>query len=132
HHFHRLAQRIGHTCARGGSVCRATRQPRHACRRRSGVDTRPMNTLTAISPADTAADASMVALEWLLRAHRARVYDVAHESTLADAPWLAASLDRRVLLKREDEQPVFSFKLRGAYNRMVKLDPAERARGVVT
>ncbi len=91
-----------------------------------------MNTLTAISPADTAADASMVAHEWLLRAHRARVYDVAHESTLADAPLLAARLDRRVLLKREDEQPVFSFKLRGAYNRMVKLDPAERARGVVT
>src|SRR5699024_11914293 len=66
-----------------------------------------------------------------VRAAGARGCAVARESTLVDAPLLAARLDRRVLLKREDEQPVFSFKLRGAYNRMVKLDPAERARGVV-
>ncbi|MEO8810126.1 MAG: threonine ammonia-lyase, biosynthetic [Rhodanobacter sp.] len=67
----------------------------------------------------------------LARIRAARVYEVAHESALDVAPLLSARLDQRVLLKREDRQPVFSFKLRGAYNRMVQLDPAQRARGVV-
>ena len=61
-----------------------------------------------------------------------RVYDVAHETPLDRAPRLSARLARPVLLKREDMQPVFSFKLRGAYNRMAHLDEAERRRGVVT
>ena len=51
----------------------------------------------------------------------ARVYDVAIESALDDAPRLSARLGNRVLLKREDTQPVFSFKLRGAYNKMAHL-----------
>ncbi|MDO1529258.1 threonine ammonia-lyase, biosynthetic [Fulvimonas sp. R45] len=69
--------------------------------------------------------------ELLRRARAARVYDVARESALEDAPLLSARLGARVLLKREDQQPVFSFKLRGAYNRMVQLGAAQRARGVV-
>ena len=62
----------------------------------------------------------------------ARVYDVAEESRLVTAPLLSARLGNHVLLKREDEQQVFSFKLRGAYNRMSKLTPEQRAKGVVT
>lgn len=63
---------------------------------------------------------------------RARVYDVAERTPLELAPCLSAALGNRVLLKREDLQPVFSFKLRGAYNKMAGLSAAERARGVVT
>ncbi|HEX5864528.1 MAG TPA: threonine ammonia-lyase, biosynthetic, partial [Casimicrobiaceae bacterium] len=61
----------------------------------------------------------------------ARVYDVAIESALEIAPTLSLRLRNRVLLKREDQQPVFSFKLRGAYNKMAHLSAAQRARGVV-
>ena len=61
----------------------------------------------------------------------ARVYDVAIESPLDPMPRISARLARPVLLKREDLQPVFSFKLRGAYNKMSGLDPEQRARGVV-
>ena len=71
------------------------------------------------------------AADVLARAQLARVYDVAHETALEQAPLLSTRLGRQVLLKREDQQPVFSFKLRGAYNRMVQLDAAERARGVI-
>jgi len=79
-----------------------------------------------------AADDDAVAADDLLAQIRAaRVYDVAHESALESAPLLSARLGQPVLLKREDQQAVFSFKLRGAYNRMVQLDPAQRARGVI-
>src|SRR5262245_52455364 len=60
-----------------------------------------------------------------------RVYDVARETPLDPAPRLSARLGNEVLLKREDLQPVFSFKLRGAYNRIAHLTAAERARGVI-
>jgi threonine dehydratase len=59
------------------------------------------------------------------------VYDVAIESPLDPAPNLSRRLNNQVLLKREDLQPVFSFKLRGAYNKMVGLTPAELERGVI-
>ena len=62
---------------------------------------------------------------------KARVYDVAIESPLELAPGLSARLDNRVLLKREDLQPVFSFKLRGAYNKIAGLSDAEAAQGVI-
>lgn len=65
------------------------------------------------------------------RAHAARVYDVASVSALQEAPILSGRLGARVLLKREDLQPVFSFKVRGAYNRMAQLDAAQRAQGVI-
>ena len=68
---------------------------------------------------------------YLERILRARVYDVAIESPLEPAPRLSARLDNRVLLKREDLQPVFSFKLRGAHNKLAQLSAAERSRGVI-
>jgi threonine dehydratase len=61
-----------------------------------------------------------------------RVYDVARETPLDAAPRLSQRLGSAVLLKREDLQPVFSFKLRGAYNRIAQLSDTERARGVIT
>src|SRR4051794_4038046 len=60
-----------------------------------------------------------------------RVYEVARETPLEIAPRLSRRLDNDVLLKREDLQPIFSFKLRGAYNRIVRLTAEERARGVI-
>ena len=61
-----------------------------------------------------------------------RVYDVAQESPLQAAPLLSERLGRDVWLKREDVQQVFSFKLRGAYNKMAGLTAEQQARGVVT
>ena len=68
----------------------------------------------------------------LRRILTSRVYDVARETPLDLAPRLSARLGNRVHFKREDLQPVFSFKLRGAYNRITHLSPDERARGVIT
>ncbi|MBB3103408.1 threonine ammonia-lyase, biosynthetic [Azomonas macrocytogenes] len=61
-----------------------------------------------------------------------RVYDVAVETPLQPARQLSERLGNRILLKREDLQPVFSFKVRGAYNKMAQLSPEELARGVIT
>jgi threonine dehydratase len=61
-----------------------------------------------------------------------RVYDVARETALDPAGRLSRRLGNTILLKREDQQPVFSFKLRGAYNRMAHLTEDERSRGVIT
>ncbi len=61
-----------------------------------------------------------------------RVYDVARETPLDGAPRLSRRLGENVFFKREDLQPVFSFKLRGAHNRIAHLSPEERARGVIT
>ncbi|MBF7144195.1 MULTISPECIES: threonine ammonia-lyase, biosynthetic [Pseudomonas] len=61
-----------------------------------------------------------------------RVYDVAVETPLQPANQLSRRLQNQVLLKREDLQPVFSFKIRGAYNKLSHLTDAERSRGVVT
>lgn len=61
----------------------------------------------------------------------ARVYDVARETPLDEAKRLSLRIGNKVLLKREDTQPVFSFKLRGAFNKMVHLSAEERARGVI-
>ncbi len=60
-----------------------------------------------------------------------RVYDVVQETALDPAAKLSRMLGNRVLLKREDLQPVFSFKLRGAYNRMAELSESERRNGVI-
>ncbi len=68
-------------------------------------------------------------LERILKA--ARVYEVAIESPLQAAPVLSRRLGNTVLLKREDLQPVFSFKLRGAYNKMASLTPKQLALGVI-
>ena len=61
-----------------------------------------------------------------------RVYDVAVETPLQAARQLSERLGNKVLLKREDLQPVFSFKIRGAYNKLTQLTAQERACGVVT
>ncbi len=68
---------------------------------------------------------------YVKRILNARVYDVARETPLDPAPQLSRRVGNRVLLKREDLQPVFSFKLRGAYNKMVNLSDEARAKGVV-
>jgi threonine dehydratase len=70
-------------------------------------------------------------IDYLQKILTAKVYDVAIESPLDLAPTLSRRIGNRVLLKREDQQPVFSFKLRGAYNKMAHLSAADRARGVV-
>lgn len=61
-----------------------------------------------------------------------RVYDVAVETPLQPARQLSKRLGNQILLKREDLQPVYSFKIRGAYNKLAQLSPEELARGVVT
>jgi threonine dehydratase len=73
----------------------------------------------------------MESSDYLQRVLTARVYDVASETDLVPARNLGRRLHNRVLLKREDQQPVFSFKLRGAYNKMVRLSPEQLARGVI-
>jgi len=72
-----------------------------------------------------------MAIDYLQRILTAKVYDVAVETPLDLAPTLSRRLGNRVLLKREDQQSVFSFKLRGAYNKMAHLTVAQRARGVI-
>lgn len=70
-------------------------------------------------------------LKYIEKILRARVYDVAIETPLDFAAALTGRLGNTVLLKREDLQPVFSFKLRGAYNKMSLLDDAAKAKGVI-
>ncbi|WP_457282592.1 threonine ammonia-lyase, biosynthetic [Polaromonas sp. P5_D5] len=81
----------------------------------SGKTSRP-----ALKPAD-----------YLKKILTARVYDVAVESNLEPAKNLSLRLKNTVLLKREDQQPVFSFKLRGAYNKMAHLSPEQLKKGVI-
>jgi threonine dehydratase len=69
--------------------------------------------------------------DYLERILNARVYDVAVETPLELAENLSARINNRIYLKREDMQPVFSFKLRGAYNKMANLPPQALKRGVI-
>jgi threonine dehydratase len=69
--------------------------------------------------------------DYLTKILTARVYDVAVESALEPARSLSRRLHNKVLLKREDQQPVFSFKLRGAYNKMAHLSAEQLQRGVI-
>eukprot|EP01013_Petalomonas_cantuscygni_P043071 TRINITY_DN785_c0_g1_i2.p1 TRINITY_DN785_c0_g1~~TRINITY_DN785_c0_g1_i2.p1 ORF type:complete len:418 (-),score=59.13 TRINITY_DN785_c0_g1_i2:421-1674(-) len=68
---------------------------------------------------------------YILEVLRAPVYDVAIESPLEFQPVMSERFGVKIFVKREDKQRVFSFKLRGSYNRMVHLSPSERARGVI-
>jgi len=72
-----------------------------------------------------------MAIDYLQKILTAKVYDVAVETPLEIAPTLSKRLGNRVWLKREDQQSVFSFKIRGAYNKMAHLSAAERTRGVI-
>lgn len=85
-------------------------------------DPQPLRLLSIMNTADKSL------IERILTA---RVYDVAKETPLDFAKNLSQRLQNRIFLKREDLQPVFSFKLRGAFNRMFQLTAEERARGVV-
>jgi threonine dehydratase len=69
--------------------------------------------------------------DYLKKILTARVYDVAVETPLEYAPTLSQRMDNHIYLKREDMQSVFSFKLRGAYNKMAHLTPAQLKRGVI-
>ena len=69
--------------------------------------------------------------EYVERILRARVYEVARETPLDPAPLLSRRLGNEVLIKREDLQPVFSFKARGAYNKVASLSVEERERGLI-
>ena len=69
--------------------------------------------------------------DYLERILNAQVYDVAVETPLDAAPNLSRRIGNTVLFKREDMQPVFSFKLRGAYNKIAQLSDEARARGVI-
>ena len=84
-----------------------------------GLQARPMKP-KSLTPAD-----------YLKKILTARVYDVAVETPLEPAKQLSRRMHNKVLLKREDQQPVRSFKLRGAYNKMVQLGADELARGVI-
>jgi threonine dehydratase len=94
-------------------------------------DAQPARPCATAEAADVPAACRDPLAGYLGRILRAPVYDVAIESPLEPARRLSARLGGEVLLKREDLQPVFSFKLRGAYNRIARLSEAEAARGVV-
>ncbi len=83
------------------------------------------------TPTKPSRAASLSPADYLKKILTARVYDVAVESPLEPARNLSARLGHTVLLKREDQQPVFSFKLRGAYNKMAHLTPAQLKKGVI-
>ncbi|MBQ0131525.1 MAG: threonine ammonia-lyase, biosynthetic, partial [Comamonas sp.] len=74
---------------------------------------------------------TLTPFDYLTKILNARVYDVAIESDLEPAKNLSRRLHNKVLLKREDQQPVFSCKLRGAYNKMAHLTPEQLAKGVI-
>ncbi|GER40078.1 L-threonine dehydratase biosynthetic IlvA [Striga asiatica] len=78
-----------------------------------------------------AADGSLNAMEYLTNILVSKVYDVAYESPLQLAAKLSGRCGVNIWLKREDLQPVFSFKLRGAYNMMAKLPKEQLERGVI-
>ena len=73
----------------------------------------------------------MVSKELITKIESAKVYDVAIESALDFAQILSARFSNRIFLKREDQQSVFSFKLRGAYNKIANLSEADRKGGVI-
>jgi len=79
-----------------------------------------------------AVDTTLSQQDYLKKILNARVYDVARETELEFAPNLSARLRNRIYLKREDNQPVFSFKVRGAYNKMAHLSAAQLQCGVIT
>ena len=69
--------------------------------------------------------------QYAAKIEHANVYDVAKESPLELAPTLSERLHNHVFLKREDLQPVFSFKLRGAYNKIINLSEKDRGQGII-
>ncbi|MYN02767.1 threonine ammonia-lyase, biosynthetic [Pseudoduganella sp. DS3] len=70
-------------------------------------------------------------IDYLKKILTSRVYDVAHETPLELAPILSQRIGNQIYFKREDMQDVFSFKVRGAYNKMANLSDAQLKRGVI-
>src|SRR3954469_21256847 len=70
-------------------------------------------------------------IDYLKKILTARVYDVASETPLELAPILSQRFENRIYFKREDVQDVFSFKIRGAYNKMANLGQSQLKRGVI-
>ncbi len=70
--------------------------------------------------------------DYVKKALLSRVYDVAHETPVHPMPHLSKKFENAIYLKREDMQPIFCFKIRGAYNKIAQLSAAEHARGIVT
>ena len=91
----------------------------------------PSHTPSAVLNPTTRGSKGLKPADYLKKILTARVYDVAVESALEPAKNLSQRLKNTVLLKREDQQPVFSFKLRGAYNKMVHLSAAQLKKGVI-
>ena len=81
--------------------------------------------MTQRTPKPHPAPKTLSPSDYLIKILNAKVYDVARETALETASTLSARLGHTVLLKREDQQPVFSFKLRGAYNKMAHLSAAQ-------
>ncbi len=86
---------------------------------------------TQKSPAASVKPAALSPADYLIKILNAKVYDVANESGLETAANLSQRIHNTVLLKREDQQPVRSFKLRGAYNKMAQLSAAQLKKGVI-
>ncbi|WP_179591404.1 threonine ammonia-lyase, biosynthetic [Ectopseudomonas mendocina] len=93
-------------------------------RRSAGVD-------SAVPQSPNASEIAMLE-QYVKKTLTSRVYDVAVETPLQPARQLSERLGSQILLKREDLQPVYSFKIRGAYNKLAQLSAEELARGVVT
>ena len=99
---------------------------------RTAASPTPRRTASAqAKPAIKAKAGPLTIQDYLQKILTSRVYDVAVETSLDAARNLSARLGHQVYLKREDQQPVFSFKLRGAYNKMAKLSAAARDKGVI-
>jgi threonine dehydratase len=92
----------------------------------------PAKSKKLLAPSKTQHNTMPLTLQdYLQKILTSRVYDVAIESPLDEAKGLSRRLGHHVFLKREDQQPVFSFKLRGAYNKMSGLSKAQLAKGVI-
>ncbi|HSG90994.1 MAG TPA: threonine ammonia-lyase, biosynthetic [Pseudomonadales bacterium] len=109
----------------------ASLRPRRS-RARAGVDPRSCASLRRTArPAGVAFGSRTMLERYAKRILEARVYDVAVQTPLSPAQFLSARLDNQVLIKREDLQPIYSFKIRGAYNKIARLSDEERRRGVI-
>ncbi|MDB5884168.1 MAG: L-threonine ammonia-lyase [Polaromonas sp.] len=97
---------------------------------RLSCEKKTMPSAKKLTPGPASAQ-SLTPADYLKKILTARVYDVAVESALEPAKNLSQRLSNTVLLKREDQQPVFSFKLRGAYNKMAHLSAEQLEKGVI-
>ena len=90
-----------------------------------------MRAAPALNPTSETGAREEMSRDYLRRILTSRVYEVAQRTPLERADLLSRRFGRDVWIKREDLHPVFSFKIRGAYNKMANLGPEDRARGVL-